>query len=280
MKSFFLTQWQRLAVPGLVLLGAACSATSEREGGSVSDPIIGGRLDKGHPAVVAVNATRGQQSLWCSGTIVKVDAATGAGYVLSSARCLRGAENATVSIGDDYAAADAEVHPMIDVTIHPMYDGSASSGYNLAVLRFSGATVDTPVIPVHLGAAFPEDTAVVSVGFGITTRPSAVDPGAPVNTARHALDGKLGGGSEPLLPGPVSEDDRQMGVAYASGSNICARDNGGPVLTRIGGSEHVIGVNATTLAGTCAASLGFAVSTSLQREFIESALSAPLPSGS
>src|SRR2546430_11092494 len=79
-----------LAAPVLVLV-AACSSTSSPKSestGTTASPIINGQLDTTHDAVVAIALQQGNEGGLCSGTIVKIDAATNIGWVLTAAHCV------------------------------------------------------------------------------------------------------------------------------------------------------------------------------------------------
>ena len=124
------------------LFAAGCSPEAPRPAEQVrSVPlgIINGSADTTHTAVVAIFSN---QSV-CSGTIVAVDGDSG--YVLTAAHCVEDAPVQVVFTADyNNAAPDNNV---VSYAAHPDY---SFPDYDFAMVKFSGATGATPIIPCLL----------------------------------------------------------------------------------------------------------------------------------
>jgi hypothetical protein len=203
----------------LPLLGCGETPGPEQVARSTA-PIINGQLDTSHQAVVAY--LKGSK---CTATIVHVDVGTGNGYALTAAHCI-GGQLGNLRQGDNHANGQFDVeYPVVETEIHPEY---ASSGlYDFAMLRFSGATAQTPVIAAMSPAedALNEGKQVELVGYGQT------ESGA--TTQRHTI-------MRPI----DSLSSLRMRFDQATGG-ICSGDSGGAVLDLVGGQLRVAGVHSS-----------------------------------
>ncbi len=88
-------------------LTAGCSSLADAPSGDervtrTQQAIIGGALDTTHAAVVTLrSAPSGGGFFECSGTLVKIDPATGVGWVLTAGHCLSNWKPQTVLLGED-----------------------------------------------------------------------------------------------------------------------------------------------------------------------------------
>jgi trypsin len=160
----------------LLALAAACGSAGPlaREAGPAASPaIINGVLDTTHEAVVAIVSQSESEPISCSGTIIKVDAATHVGFVLTAAHCV-GPEQGSLPVlvvqASDFQDPKALRYRAIDYTQDPRYTGDVVSGHDLALIRVAGVDAATPTLPL---ASFPDGlasgTPVLMIGYGQTT---------------------------------------------------------------------------------------------------------------
>lgn len=209
------------------LVGASCMAPPESPGDEKVDvgesAIINGQPDTTHAAVVAVLGN----NFSCSGTIIQVK--NGQGYVLTAAHCcVPGSLPNTVVIGNNYNTGQAFNVVNGSVKADACYGDCAGSTNDVCMLRFSGASGSTPVIPVMTpqNDNLAVGTSVTYVGYGITASP----PGG-FNTVRRRVTKTIG-----------YLDEYFVEYANPSTSGTCEGDSGGPGLVDVGGTEHVAAV--------------------------------------
>lgn len=215
-----------LAIP---FIGASCSLPGEPESrdaardgaqGKAASEIIGGALDTTHTAVVAVLGN----NFSCSGTIIQVSG--NQGYVLTAAHCcVPGNLPNKVVIGNDYnTGTQFNVVPG-SVLADSCYTSCPGSTDDVCMLRFSGATGATPVIPAMTPAtdALVVGTPITYVGYGLTQPP----PGG-FNSKRRSVAKTIG-----------KVDPYFVEYANPTVSGTCEGDSGGPGLVTVNGVEQV-----------------------------------------
>ena len=237
------------AVPAVAIVLAACGASDPVPApaaeaiAKAASPIINGQLDTTHQAVVALILQQGNEGGLCSGSIVKVDATSHIGWVLTAGHCVK-IPPVYILQGDDFSAAGVLRYDVVDYAADPRYDGQVSSPYDFAVVRIAGVDASTPVLPIASAAdGLVVGTPVLSVGYG---RTSLIATGTPTtdNSIRRHVAKSLSqvGGSQ---------------IGYdMNADGICQGDSGGPVLVTSGGVEKVAGVH-SYVQGDCN---GFGVS--------------------
>ncbi len=195
-----------------------------------SQAIINGQLDTTHQAVVALI---GRNSI-CSGTIVQTDPQRGIGWVLTAAHCVDDVPQAIIQ-GNDFNSFNTTQYQVIDAVAHPAYD-QRDTTFDFAVVRFAGASANTPVIPAATNSdGVGRGTPVTSVGYGRTTpsnRPS------DNNTQRRRFNAS------------ISQTNNLLLVYSLANGGICSGDSGGPVLANVNGVETVVGVH-SSVTGDC-----------------------------
>jgi MYXO-CTERM domain-containing protein len=199
------------------LFAAGCTPEAPRPAEQVrSVPlgIINGSLDTTHTAVVAIFSN---QSV-CSGTIVAV--VGDEGYVLTAAHCV---EDAPVQVvfTDDYNNAPFD-NNVVSYAAHPDY---AFPDYDFAMVKFSGASGATPIIPAMSDV---EDNltgteTVEFVGYGVT-------------------EDNFNNSLRMHVSGPLSAVDALHLEYEQSAGGPCSGDSGGPSLSLVNGQERVSGV--------------------------------------
>jgi hypothetical protein len=246
---------------GSVALAGCSSASgpdrSEDPVAQAQSPIAYGTADTAHTAVVGVLANAGGGSYSaCSGTVVQVK--NGQGYVLTAAHCCNmGSPTIVVmandySVGEPYLGGGNPAPPVFKVVAGSVFYDTQYDGqdHDFCMLKFSGATASTPVIPVALPGqdGLVLGVMVEHVGFGITDNNQN---NSSRRTGTEKLDQNLtglilqwsqGGGSH--IPGP------------------CEGDSGGPALIPAGapqGSQKVVGTTSYGDSASCSgATLGVA----------------------
>jgi hypothetical protein len=208
---------------------------------SRQDPIYGGTLDTTHAAVMALlrldNASLGA----CSGTTIAKQA--GSGILLTAAHCVHAIDandqvvvplrvlspsSMIVLPGTDWKTSyeTSKVYYVAKVSVHPLYDGSTQSPFDLALVRYLGATVATPVIPP---LSLAEDQLVVGspftlVGYGKTETNANNSQRREVSKVVYSLTA------------------RQILYDQKDGKGGCQGDSGGPALVQSPGGERVAAV--------------------------------------
>ncbi len=221
--------WRVTILAGFVGgLAAACSSgvaprstEQTEEPAEIELPIINGAIDTTHQAVVYVDAIPS----FCTGTIIHVSG--NYAYVLTAAHCMGFVTPTRVIQDDDVACASEQpptcdaIYPVEDALANPYYNGQAN---DFAMLKVSGATPSTPVIPAMSPAQdnLSVGSQVDNVGYGLVTYPFGQ------TTERHHLAATLDMASVLLLR-----------YSQTTGGP-CAGDSGGPTLST--GVERVAGV--------------------------------------
>ena len=206
----------------------ACSATPPAERlGETSQNIVGGQVDTTHQAVVAIGLAQGE----CTGTIIKIDPATGVGWVLAAGHCIALGGAAQVVIqGDDMTAASLQ-YQVLSGAVHPSYNSKdVSSDHDFSMITIAGVDKDTPTMPIPASTSdgVKVGNTVTSIGYGATAggqnpTPSNVRKNVTMKISKiHGLDGAAGT--------TQLEDDRSQSGSSGAVGVPCEGDSGGPVV--------------------------------------------------
>jgi V8-like Glu-specific endopeptidase len=203
-----------------VLVGAGCAV----EPGRTAAQIVGGVIDTGDEAVVAIGVRRVDcdepLAVHCTGTLV------GPRLVLTAAHCVsdpRLGTNLEVMFGSDVASSGSRFVRVTQAVRHPDYHGDGDDA-DLAVLVLES---EAPVAPVALGDQ-PLDgmvgASVRIVGFGVT------------GPSDGAIGTKRSGTST------VAEVLDRVFRTVPGTSLTCQGDSGGPLFAPVGTAERLVGV--------------------------------------
>jgi MYXO-CTERM domain-containing protein len=190
-----------------------------------SSAIYHGTLDTTHQGIAALESkVVGGQYYDCTGSIIKVDVATGLGYMLTAAHCVNDAmfPPATVIIGNN--SASGKKYKVTNFAKHPNYNANTQV-YDFGMVTFSGADATTPVYPVLTKAndTLAKGSDVLFVGYGVTDTNQN-------NTLRYQVGGTL-------------DSVTNLTVHYLqTAGGPCEGDSGGPAFVTIGGVEYVAAV--------------------------------------
>jgi len=192
--------------------------------GQRTDPIYYGELDTTHQAAVAY-LKNGK----CSATIIAVKGSDG--YALTAGHCVS-ATLGSIRQGNDHANGKYDKqYSVVEAVQHPGY--KVSDMYDFAMLRFSGADGNTPVIPPlapgddNLKKGAPLDM----VGYGQTENGNTTK-------RRH------------VVQAINFETELRINFNQQTGG-MCLGDSGGPALTTVSNKEYVAAVHSFVSGGGC-----------------------------
>jgi hypothetical protein len=218
-----------------------CSAAGQapdEDLGSRRDPIYGGAADTTHDAIMALLHLENMSAGSCTGTTIAKQGSSG--VLLTAAHCvveMDASDNVVVPVqvippdsvevipGVDWLAGfDAsKTFGVGDIKVHPQYDGSVDSPFDIAAVRYLGATASTQVIPA-LSAVEDQlaiGTSTTLYGYGQT------DTNAN-NTQRREVDKVI-----------QNLNARQILYDQRDGKGSCRGDSGGPSIVQTANGERV-----------------------------------------
>jgi hypothetical protein len=270
-RSACLASWASLAP--LVALGVgACDAGAVGDSvTSIGSPIFGGTVDPTDEAVMAlvqqVGTAASVNSTACTGTtIAKVGVS---GIFVTAGHCVvanDGMGHLTLPIkvaaptdlyvlpGADWAksAAASQYFGVAQVAVDPGYDGMVDSPFDVALVRYLGATASMPVIPALAPAddTLAINSTVTLVGYGKTETNA-------MNSQRRKVDRVLS-----MLSA------RQLEYSQTDLKGACEGDSGGPALFQTPNGVRVAGV--TSFGDPACTMVGVSLRLSPAASFIQS----------
>ena len=159
--------------------------------------------------------------------------------MLTAAHCVHApapAEFRIVVGATKLSAAGGEVRGPAEIRIHPGYDGDATYGADIALVRLSAPIDDiTPIEPVRPAerAAWQAGDAATVIGWGVTSEAgtAASDELRSVDVAIRP-DAEMAAGDaygDAFLPSDMLGAGRPSG-----GADGCYGDSGGPLVVDVG----------------------------------------------
>lgn len=237
-----------LSVTAALALGAgACEAPPPASAGvaTQSSAIVGGTSDTTDSAVMALVHQESMQAEACSGTVIAVAGASG--IFLTAGHCVVASDSSghittPISVaspsalfvipGPDWSAQlnMGLYYGVAAVTVHPSYTGAVNDPFDIALVRFVGATSTTPVIPALAPAddTLAMGSAFTLVGFGKTQVSSTA---ADMNSARREVGRTV-----------ASLTANQFEYTQTDDKGACSGDSGGPALVQTANGLRVAGV--------------------------------------
>jgi hypothetical protein len=213
----------------VVVAAASAGCRVELPGQGVARAaVVGGDLDPGDPAVVALVARRTrceeqEVSLLCTGTVVSPR------VVLTAAHCLDvfGEDGQyEIFLGSRLGSGDGRFALVTSALRHPAYD-PVTHEHDLALLRLA-VPVDVTPVPLPSGLLAPAvGQPLRVVGFGTTV------------VGELAIGEKRSGWMS------ISEATATAVSSAPAPGMSCTGDSGGPVFVTAGGSEQLLGVSAS-----------------------------------
>lgn len=211
--------------------------------GADRSALVGGQVDRGDPAVVAIKIFKGQEQIaHCTGALVRPDVVlTAAHCVFPDGRFTLRVHFGTVAWGDDpFAIAERGV---VHVEQAPGWKGDHETQLDLAFVRLD-APAPPQVAPVPVldhPVEFEQGDLVRLVGFGLTLEQIETDE------KRSAITDVSFAG------------ERILFVGDTPGVEICDGDSGGPVFAEMNGVETLVAVQSFSGPGRfCQSSSGAA----------------------
>lgn len=211
----FLSVLVMTCLPVCVMAGGCWAEKEDTATRSFDRAIINGSLDTTNQAVVAYLSN----GAVCTATIVAKQGSQG--YALTAGHCI-GGQLGVLRQGNNRVNGQYDVeYAVVEAVTHPCYQ---TGQFDLAMLRFSGATVSTPVIPAMSPT---EDT----LGVG--------------SSLEHVGYGSTESGTTPLRHRTVNIVDDASVFAFVydiSATGPASGDGGGPGLSTAPGGTRVASV--------------------------------------
>ncbi|HVZ75037.1 MAG TPA: MYXO-CTERM sorting domain-containing protein [Polyangia bacterium] len=248
---------------------AACApgATDVGNVGEQQAPILGGAADTTDTAVMALIHQMGtSSSAACTGTVIAKQGSSG--ILMTAGHCVVATANGMVSQpvkvaspadlfvipGNDWqtAIASNQYFDVSAVQVHPSYDGTVNSFYDMALVRFVGATNAMPTIPAMAPAEdkLTTGSAFTLVGYGETETNKD-------NSQRREVARTI-----------ETISDHQFEYNQTDIKGACSGDSGGPALVMTANGLRVGGV--TSYGDQSCMQIGVSVRVSPLNSFITS----------
>jgi len=212
----------RLAFTLLAVSAIGCAGQAGAENdGSDQAAIVGGVLDRGDPAVVALLAYQIPlgEIAYCTGTLIAPD------VVLAAGHC--GTVRA-VALGKDASGAWSP-RMSVDEPVRPEGYSGEGKAYDFALYHLHAPIEDIAPIPLNTAALddLPPTTPVRHVGYGST---------------HTTLGIPRGYGEKRQITYPITRVDELFIHSGGKGAQTCLFDSGGPAFMDLGDGEKLAAV--------------------------------------
>jgi len=201
-----------------------------------------------YPFMVSLQALNAGDAHFCGGSLVDRE------WVLTAAHCVHApapAEFRVVVGATRLSAGDGEVRRPVEIRVHPDYDGDATHGADIALVRLSAPVDDIapiePVRPAERAQWQAGDPATV-IGWGVTSE-AAKAPSDELRSVRVAIraDSEM---ADPVAYGGAFLASDMVGAGRTGGgADGCFGDSGGPLV--IGRSPNLRQVGIVSFGAGC-----------------------------
>jgi secreted trypsin-like serine protease len=207
--------------------------------------VVGGQpaADGRYPFMVSLQKTgaSGASSHFCGGSLIDRE------WVLTAAHCVAGqtAGQLRIVVGATrLSAGDGEVRSPAEIRAHPDYDGDATHGADIALVRLSTPVDDiAPLEPVRRAerAKWEAGERATVVGWGVTSEAGRV-------ASDQLLAARLPIQSDSTMTAPDGygasflPSDMVGAGPVEGGSDACFGDSGGPLVIGRGSTLRQIGI--------------------------------------
>jgi secreted trypsin-like serine protease len=213
-------------------LWLACSPPNEEAPQLRQQPIIGGSVDPGDPAMMEMFGVAGTKIARCTVTLVTPR------IVLTAAHCVRDS-GATAKFGifpgsDDRKVTGKDLLPTTAAVYDPAYPNDPNGGHDIGVIVLA-TPLKIPPVPINrapLTSAVGKEAKMI--GYGLT-------------------DGVAftGDGIKRFATAPIAQVTNELIRIGKNPHGTCHGDSGGPLLMDNGSGESLIGVVSFGDSSTC-----------------------------
>ena len=216
----------RIAVIGLALV--ACEATPPLQ--SVRQPIVGGALASGDPAIVELLSFKGNLGARCTATLITPR------LLLAAAHCIvetPGFERHIFVGNDDRNPAPKDMLTIKAVVPHPQYT-RPRMGNDFCIIVLESPLAVPPIKLNRSPLESAQGKTIRYVGYGLVT-----------------VGNPQSGGIKRQNRAPLAQVSRLLLTIGPNANQVCEGDSGGPMLLDDGQGESIIGVGSFVDAPAC-----------------------------